>query len=199
MWAVIIYVFLDGRQIRILWLRWMAWVSWGEFIPWKQYHLPEGGVCYAGKRPRMVGVPLSSLAQISCKRLKPLRKLLDFSGTENKLPNKQTIFNYIAVKNSMFEFIHPLKRSCIWSFYDIMFSPRGSPPSVTFTMIFYTWHQLHCFPIHIWDIFKQQNPSSCITKKSYPQTMLTWMRTILTSIVSVIKSLSKFERLTFIL
>ena len=38
----------------------------------------------------MVGVPLSSIARISSKRLKPPQKTAEFSGIENKLPNKQT-------------------------------------------------------------------------------------------------------------
>ena len=66
---------------------WRDWHTLGEF---KRYHLPDGGLCYADNRPQMVGVPLLSIAQISCKRLKPPQKLLEFAEIKNKLPNIQT-------------------------------------------------------------------------------------------------------------
>ena len=43
--ASIYNMFLDGRIIRILRLRWTAWHSLAEFIPWKWYRSSEGGVC----------------------------------------------------------------------------------------------------------------------------------------------------------
>ena len=36
----------------------------------------------------MEGVPLSSIAQISSKQLKPPQKIVYYSGIENKLPNR---------------------------------------------------------------------------------------------------------------
>ena len=48
------------------------------FLEHPPFSLVNWDRCYAGNRPRIVGVPLSGIAQISCKRLKPPQKTIGF-------------------------------------------------------------------------------------------------------------------------
>ena len=77
----------DGRQIRIL--RRQPGIARGIYSL-KTLPSPRGRGLLVGNRPLMVGVPLSSIAQISCKRLKPPQKTVGFFWDWKQITHKQT-------------------------------------------------------------------------------------------------------------
>ena len=78
----------------------MAWYRLKELITWKPTIFScDYGTCYVGNWPLMVGVPLSSIAQISSKRLKPPQNTVGFFWDWKQITqqnnNKIVLFVYI--------------------------------------------------------------------------------------------------------
>ena len=91
----------DGRQIRIL--RRQPGIARGIYSL-KTLPSPRGRGLLVGNRPLMVGVPLSSIAQISCKRLKPPQKTVGFFWDRKQITqqtNKTTSqHSHTQIRNS---------------------------------------------------------------------------------------------------